>query len=94
MSESTVTAFPGAQISSDRRAHFLNYVAGAFDAYVKLHGEEPDAIVSVMGGLKQDARCSWTIGGASEGGATTMLAFAQAVLTRELCNPNGPGGAA
>ena len=88
MSEGNVTAFPGAQIESDRRAEFARHAATSFDRYVKDYGVEPDCIVMVLGGVKQGARCSWLMQGDSRGGSTTMLSFAQAVLMKEIVNPD------
>jgi hypothetical protein len=76
----------GAPIHNDRKANFLRHVAASFDSYVLKHGYDPDALVMVFGGLKQSAEPYWIIRGESEGGATTMLAFAQATLQREIAN--------
>lgn len=84
---SEVVAFRGVAPSTERRALLLNEFAGSFDKYVADYGVEPDAYVTVFGGLKQTARVSWLIQGETEGGATTMLALASAVITRELVRP-------
>lgn len=82
-----VTPIRGGQVTSDRKAEFIRNVASGYDAYVEAHGEEPDALVHVLCGLKQTARCGWMIQGASQGGSTTILAFAHAMLMREIVNP-------
>lgn len=79
-----VIAIRGAEVRSDRKAHFVNHVGACFDAYVSDYGQQPDAIVLVLGGVKQNARCSWTVQGESEGAATSMLALATGVMTREV----------
>lgn len=80
----TVTSIRGAAVTNERRAHFLTHLAASFDAYVADIGEEPDALVIVMGGLKQTARPTWTVCGDSEGGPTTMLALAHVSLLKEV----------
>lgn len=84
---STVTALPGVIMVSDRRAFFLNEIATSFDLYVRDYGYEPDSFVIVMGGIKQTARCSYTMRGESQAAATTMLALAGAVVAKEVINP-------
>jgi hypothetical protein len=83
-----VRAFrPGAPIVNDRRANFLRHTAASFDSYRLKYGDDPDAMVMVLGGLKQTAEAFWIVRGDSEGGGTTMLAFAQSALQREISNP-------
>lgn len=84
-----VVGLRGKPVESDRRAVFLNWLAQEFDSYVEATGREPDALVIVFGGLKQEARPSWMIRGESEGGGTTMLALAQATLMHEIASPSG-----
>jgi len=84
--DATVTALHGAEVRNDRRAHFVNHAAASFDAYLRDFGAEPDALVMVMGGLKQASRASWTVCGASEGGPTTMISLAMATLIKEAMN--------
>jgi hypothetical protein len=74
----------GSQINNDRRANFVNHVAASFDSYRIAHGQDPDALVMVLGGLKQTGEAYWIIRGDSEGGCTTMLSFAQATIQREI----------
>jgi hypothetical protein len=83
----TVTALPGVQVESDRKALFVNDMAASFDRYVADFGCEPEAFVVVMGGLRQNARVSWTTQGDTEGGAVSMLAIAQATILKEIVNP-------
>lgn len=68
----------------DRKDQFVQNLSQSFDSYVRKYGEEPDAVVSVLGGLKQTAEAYWCVRSDSEGGGTTMLAVAQATLTREI----------
>lgn len=84
----SVTAFPGALIGSDRKAMFLNDFAASFDRYVKDFGEEPEAFVATMGGIRQKVRVSYTTQGETEGCAGSMLALAQAVITKEILSPD------
>lgn len=74
----------GAPIRNDQKDHFTNHTGAAFDSYVLAHGYEPDAVVLVMGGLKQSARVAYSVRGDSQGGATSMLALAQAAIQREM----------
>lgn len=85
---SNVAALPGVLMDSDRRAFFLNEVAGSYDRYMSDMGCEPEAFVMVFGGLTQTARVSWTTQGESEGGAVTMLAIAQATIMKQIVNPD------
>jgi hypothetical protein len=89
LSADVVSLRPGIGTESERKALFLEAAAHSFDLYVNDYGAEPDSIVYVYGGLKQTARVGWAVQGASEGGMTSMLAFAQAVIIREICNPDG-----
>lgn len=79
-----VIAMRGTAVRNDRKTNFVNHAGSCFDSYVAATGQEPDALVVVLGGVKQTARCSWTVQGDSEGGAATMLAFAAAALNREF----------
>lgn len=81
-----ILPFRGAAVHNDRKANFVNHAGSCFDSYVAKTGQEPDALVVVLGGLKQDAIPSWTVQGDSEGGATTMLALAAAALGREIAS--------
>lgn len=74
----------GAQVHSDRKANFINHAGQVFDSYALRYGEQPDAMVMVLGGLRQAAETFWIVRGDSEGGATTMLALAQASIQRQL----------
>lgn len=78
-----VISIGGAPICNDRKAAFLDAVATSFDAYIKDFGAEPDAIVYVLGGIKQTARPGWSMYGESMDGATSMKAFAAMALMRE-----------
>lgn len=76
----------GGQIHNDRKANFINNIGASFDSFTRKYGEQPDAMVIVLGGLRQAAETFWIVRGESEGGATTMLAFAQASIQRQLLN--------
>jgi hypothetical protein len=75
---------PGASIENVQRDNFTAHVAASFNSYSAKYGEEPDAMVLVLGGLKQSGEAFWIIRGDSQGGATSMLAFAQATIQREI----------
>lgn len=79
----SITSLHGAAVTNERRAHFLTHTAASFDRYVEGLGYEPDALMIVMGGLKQTARPTWTVCGDSEGGPTTMLLLAAGAFTKE-----------
>jgi hypothetical protein len=72
----------------EAREAFISHVAVMFDDYVKDYGVEPEALVSVFGGLKQTSRCGWLVRGDSQGGATNMAALAAAVLMKEIVAPD------
>jgi hypothetical protein len=72
-----------ANIASDRREEFMRSVAQSFEKYVERNGQEPDAIVYVMGGILTPTQTGWDIGGASKGGGTTMLSLAAVHLLTE-----------
>lgn len=84
----SVVALPGVVTASDRKAFLLNEFAASFDKYVADYGEEPEAFIAIMGGVKQPCRCSWTTQGDSEGMSLAVLAIGAAVLTKELVNPD------
>ena len=75
-----------APIVRDRKDQFISNVSQSFDSYVRKYGYEPDAIVSVLGGVKQSTEAFWAIRGDSEGGGTSVLALATAVLNREIAS--------
>jgi hypothetical protein len=78
----------GMTVSSDRKAEFLAHVGRCFDSYAWKQDQKPDAIVLVLGGIKQPAHVYWTIRGDSEGGGTSMLSLAASALTREIVEPS------
>ncbi len=65
----------------------MQQAAQAYDSHVRTHGVEPDAMVNIYCGLKQPADVYWAVRGDSEGGATSVLALAQAALNRAIVNP-------
>lgn len=73
----------GQPVTNDRRAAFMAAAEASFDKYVEDCGTEPDAMVWVYGGIKQTARTGWLVSGDSEGGPTSMLALASAVLFKD-----------
>lgn len=77
----------GLTVTRDRKAEFVNHMAQCFDSFTQRNGHEPDASVFVFCGLKQPADVFWTIRGDSQGGSTTILAFAQAAISRQIINP-------
>lgn len=89
MAEPTVIALNATvRIADDRKAAFLDAVAQSYERYVADFGEVPDALACVMGGLKQRARVSYEINGASRDGAISFLALATMALTKEIVNPD------
>ena len=89
MTDTNVHVLNGGTLDSERRQEFLNNIAASFDLYVQRTGCEPDALVVVMGGVKQSVRSSWLFKGETEGAGTSMLALAHAVIGKEIYNPNG-----
>jgi hypothetical protein len=84
MSSANVVSLHGQPVENDRRRQFAESATASFDAYVESFGVEPEAMVWVFGGLKQSARSGWLVTGDSEGGPTTMVALAAAVLTTNM----------
>ncbi len=82
MSENVVS-LRGGEVSNDRRDRFVQAVAATFDKYVKDYGVEPDAMVYIMGGIKQRALIGWDINGESTEGTTSFLALAAVHMTTE-----------
>lgn len=72
----TVVSIKGGEIENERRATFLQAVAASFDRYVSENGQEPDALVYVMCGLKQPSQIAWDIRGDSMGGPVSVLSLA------------------
>jgi hypothetical protein len=79
----SVVAIGKAAIVRDRRQSFIDAIAQSFERYVADHGEEPDAIVYALAGVKQPSRTGWVIDGNSKDGATSLLCLAAAHLSRE-----------
>lgn len=84
MSGASISALPGVQIASDRRAFLLNEMAASFDRYVADYGHEPEVYMMVLGGIRLPSRLSWTTQGESEGHVAVMLAVAQATIFKEI----------
>lgn len=83
-----VHALAGVTVGSERKLHMVQVTAEAIDRYVGDFGEEPECAVLVLCGLKQTARVSYAIKGASIGGTTSILALAQATLANEIVSPS------
>lgn len=84
MTDSNIVSLHGGRIETDRRAMFLNDVAGAYDAFVEQIGQEPDAIVLGIGGVKQGMHTHWTIEGESGQAVHPTVSYAVMALTRAL----------
>ena len=83
-----IHALTGVTVGSERKLHMVQVTAEAIDLYVADFGEEPECAVLVLCGLKQTARVSYAIKGASIGGTASILALAQATLTNEILSPS------
>lgn len=83
----TVISLRGGAFENERRAAFLQAVATSYDLYVTDHGEEPDALVYVLCGLKQPSRIAWEIQGPSMGGASSILSLAATHCLAEAAAP-------
>lgn len=74
--DANVVSLRGEPVESDRRAEFLRRVGESFDDYARRNGQEPEAVVYALCGLKQPVSASWIVTGESEGGARSVLALA------------------
>lgn len=82
-----VVALRGAlPLKCDRKDQFIRNVSQSFDSYVRRYGYEPDAVVTVLCGVKQNAEAFWVVRGDSEGGGTSILALAASALNREIAS--------
>lgn len=72
-----------ADIYSSRREALIQAVATSFEKYVADTGQEPDAIVYFLGGVKQSSLVAWEMAGESEGAATSCLSLAVVHLMSE-----------
>lgn len=87
LKDTNVVALSGKAFSQDeRKAEVLNHVAHSYDRYVKDFGRRPDAIVGVLGGIRQSSRSFWVVNGDSRGGAKSMLSLAHATLIKDLAS--------
>lgn len=69
----------------DRKTRFIDHMALSYDKYVADFGVRPDAAVTVLGGLGQTLRNSWTMpGDTSTGKPLHVLALAHSTLGMEL----------
>jgi hypothetical protein len=66
----------GGAVENERRTAFMRAVASSYDLYLEAVGEEPDAIVYVLCGIRQQSRIAWDIHGDSAGGPTSILSLA------------------
>lgn len=71
-----VVSLRGGEVENERRAAFVQAVAASFDLYVERNGQEPDAVVYVLCGIKQPPQIAWDIRGDSMGGPTSILSIA------------------
>lgn len=79
-----VVSLRGAAVEPDRKRAFLDAVGLSFDNYVADHGEEPDAVVYVYGGIKQTAQSGWLMQGGSEGAGNSVRSLAICTLLRDV----------
>ena len=83
-----IHALAGVTVGGERKPHMVQFMAEAIDRYVEDFGEEPECAVLVLCGLKQTARVSYAIKGASIGGTTSIMALAQASLLNQIISPD------
>lgn len=83
-----VVPLKGEHIERDRKTEFLAQLAGAYDDYVQQSGEEPEALVYVLGGAHQWVSRGWTMRERSQGAASAVLARAASTLSWEVMQPD------
>jgi hypothetical protein len=76
-----------APIDTDRRREFIEALAAAYDNYTDLMGEEPDAMVLLMGGAAQSFRVTHLMQGDTRGRASAFMALAAIALQRSVILP-------
>lgn len=69
---------------STHKQQLLDIVATSFDNYVDDNGYEPDGIVYVLGGSRQDLRSGWLSTGDSEQWNRQFIASAHVQLMHDL----------
>lgn len=74
---------PATAVRSDRKAEFVRQLSQSFDLFIERTGEEPEAVVFVLTGIKQGTQCGYLVLGESQGNATGVLAKAMAIVTHE-----------
>jgi hypothetical protein len=79
-----IIPFGAPAVESDRKAEFLQHVSAAFDSYVHKTGQEPEACVHALGGIKEPVSIGWHITDPSCDGADAMLARTIVTIQREL----------
>lgn len=82
-----VVSIHGAEISNARREAFMRAVAASFDIYVEARGEEPEALVYVLCGVKQPSQIGWDVHGESRAGVTSVLSLAATHCLSEAAPP-------
>jgi hypothetical protein len=83
-----VVSLSSGPIQRDRKAEFLAQIGGAYDDYVAQSGEEPEAIVYVLGGAHQATSRGWTMRDRSQGAAAAVIARAGCALSFEVMQPD------
>lgn len=79
-----VVSLHGAKVGNDRREQFLAQVATRFDLFVEAYGEEPEALIFALCGIRQNVATGWIVTGDSEGAGSAMMAYAAAALRSEV----------
>lgn len=72
------------RIDSDRKSEFLQHISASFDAYVQATGEEPQAVVHILGGVTERHSIGWHVTGSAKGCADAFLCRAEKALLREI----------
>lgn len=73
---SNVVSLKGGEVENERREAFMRAIATSYDLYVTDNGQDPDAVVYILCGLKQPSVIAWDIQGASMDGASSILSLA------------------
>jgi len=84
MTDSNIVSLHGGPIEASRKAQFLETVAEVYDHFIAQHGETPDALAFVMGGVSQAVMSGSIVEGRSEESVRAFICMASVAMTRWL----------
>lgn len=79
-----VVSLHGARVGNERREQFMAQVAASFDDFAEVYGEEPEALMFALCGIRQNVATGWLVTGESEGAGSALMAYAAAALRSEV----------